>query len=77
MSISNDEVAAMIKAHMAEADITVQGDGYKYEATVVSQQFQGLNTVKRHKMVYDAVNEAIRSGQLHALTIKAHTPEEI
>lgn len=76
MSISNDSVENMIRQQMEDAEITVAGDGYKYEATVVSTAFEGLNTLKRHQLVYAAVNDAITSGELHALTIKALTPDE-
>ncbi|MEN9503612.1 MAG: hypothetical protein RI964_2897 [Pseudomonadota bacterium] len=76
MSISNEAVKAMIEANIPDAQVVVSGDGYKYEAEVVSSAFEGLRAVKRQQMVYAAVNEAITSGQLHALTIRAFTPAE-
>lgn len=76
MSISNEAVTEMIKNAIPDAEVTVSGDGYKYEANVVSTRFEGLNTLKRHQLVYAAVNDAIQSGELHALTIKAATPDE-
>ncbi|MFM2318890.1 MAG: hypothetical protein RLZZ215_1511 [Pseudomonadota bacterium] len=76
MSISNDAVTQLIHTRLPDAQIEVQGDGYKYQAEVISPSFQGLSKVKRHQLVYAAVNEAITSGQLHALTITAYTPEE-
>jgi len=76
MSISNEEVTKLIEASFPDAKITVDGDGYKYETTVISETFAGLNTLKRHQAVYAAVNPAITSGELHALTITAKTPDE-
>lgn len=76
MSISNEDVKKMIQNSFPEADVSVEGDGYKYEATVISEAFAGLNTLKRHQAVYAALNEAITSGELHALTINAKTPDE-
>ncbi|EIJ35751.1 BolA family protein [Thiothrix nivea] len=76
MSISNDGVAAMIQSHIPDAQVSISGDGYKYEADVISAAFEGLNTLKRHQLVYAALNAAITSGQLHALTIRAKTPAE-
>jgi len=76
MSISNEDVSTLIENKMAGADITVNGDGYKYEAIVISEAFEGLSTLKRHQLVYAAVNSAITSGELHALTIVAKTPSE-
>jgi len=77
MSISNEAVEKLISEAMPEAVITVSGDGYKYETTVVSPAFLDLGKVKRHQLVYAAVNSAITSGELHALTITALTPEEV
>lgn len=76
MSISNEAVQAMILESFNDADVTVSGDGYKYETTVISPMFANLGKVKRHQMVYAAVDSAITSGELHALTITALTPEE-
>lgn len=52
------------------------GDGYKYEATVVSASFEGANTLARHKRVYAALDSFIKSGELHALTVKTFSPAE-
>lgn len=58
----------------ARADVT--GDGSKFEARVVSDSFDGLSTLKRHKLVYAALDEHIKSGAIHALSIKALTESE-
>jgi acid stress-induced BolA-like protein IbaG/YrbA len=75
MSISNEAVAALILNAMPDAEVTVTGDGYKYEAQVISACFAGLTTLKKHQMVYAAVDSAITSGDLHALTIVANAPD--
>ena len=71
-----EEVKVLIEAGMAGSTVTVTGDGSKFEATVVSSAFEGKTMVQEQKMVYATVNEQITSGALHALTIKAYTPEE-
>ncbi len=76
MSISNEDVTKLIEVSFPDAKISVDGDGYKYETTVISETFAGLNTLKRHQAVYASVNSVIISGELHALTITAKTPEE-
>ncbi len=70
------EVKAAIEAHIPGADVTVTGEGCNLSVTVVSEAFAGKNLLQRQKMVYAAVNDKIASGELHALTIRAHTPEE-
>ena len=76
MSISTEAVAELILTAMPDAKVEVTGDGYKYQAKVISSSFDGLNTLKKHQMVYAAVDSAISSGALHALTIIALTPSE-
>lgn len=78
MSISNQDVIELIKKGIPDATVVeVNGDGYKYETTVVSASFSELNTLKRHQAIYAAVDSAITSGELHALTIHAKTPDEV
>jgi len=71
-----EDVKALIEAGMPGSTVTVTGDGSKFEATVVSTEFEGKTMVQEQKMVYATVNQEITSGALHALTIKAFTPEE-
>ncbi len=77
MSISNDDVVKTMTDDISGAQASVEGDGYKYQATIISEAFKDLNTMKRHQLVYAALNDVITSGDLHALTIKAYTPDEV
>ena len=68
--LATDEIKKRIEDGIPGAKVEVIGDGYKYDAIVVSEQFRNLNTMKQHQMVYATVNELITSGQLHALSLK-------
>lgn len=70
------EVKKCIEDGIPGAEATVTADGTKYTAIVVSKQFEGKALIAKQKMVYATVNEHIQSGAIHALTIKAYTPEE-
>ncbi len=65
-----EDIKKLIEEGIPGATVEVTGDGYKYEAIVASDQFQGLNTMKQHQMVYAAVNHLITSGKVHALSLK-------
>ena len=69
-------IEALISAKMPDANVSVTGAEGKFEATVISDEFEGLMIIKRHKLVYACVNEQITSGELHALTIHAKTNSE-
>ncbi|KAH0871225.1 hypothetical protein HID58_078247 [Brassica napus] len=47
-----------------------------FSLRVVSDAFQARGLVKRHRMVYDLLQEELLSG-LHALSIVAKTPAEV
>ncbi len=70
------EIKKLIEDGITDSKAIVTGDGGKYEATVISAAFEGLSMLKEHQLVYKTVNAQIASGELHALTIKAYTPEE-
>lgn len=71
-----DEIKRLIEAGLPGAHAFVSGDGYKFEAIVVSQAFEHLSMLKEQQMVYATVHKEIANGALHALTIKAYTPAE-
>ncbi|MGV6851293.1 MAG: BolA family protein [bacterium] len=69
-------IKQMIQAGIPDAMITIEGDdGVHFEAVVVSQQFEGLNTIKRHRMVYDTLGNKM-GNEIHALGLKTQTPQE-
>ena len=70
------EVQQLIEAGMPDADVRVTGDGSHFEAVVISPAFEGKSLVAQQKMVYATLGDHITSGALHALTIKAYTPEK-
>ena len=74
--MTTDEIEKLIEAGIPGSKAMVSGGEGKYEAIVISNSFADLNMVKEHQMVYATVKPQIASGELHALSIKAYTPEE-
>lgn len=71
-----DFFSDQIEKSIAGSKADVSGDGSKFEALVISEEFDGLSPLKRHKMIYAVLDEHIKSGAIHALTIKAYTAAE-
>ncbi len=69
-------IKQLIDSQLASAETWVEGDGYHFQVTVVSPEFIGLGPVKRQQLVYGSLKEHIASGAIHAISIKAYTPEE-
>jgi acid stress-induced BolA-like protein IbaG/YrbA len=75
--ITPESVTAMIKAGLPDAEVQVQdltGGGDHYQVTVVSTEFEGKSLIKQHQLVYGAVQQAMSSEAIHALSLKTYTP---
>ncbi|QDF99726.1 BolA family transcriptional regulator [Azoarcus sp. DD4] len=51
------------------------GNGGHYTLSIVSNAFEGKNTVARHRMIYSALDDMMKS-EIHALAIRAQTAAE-
>tara|TARA_Y200000002_G_scaffold335319_1_gene302783 strand:- start:34 stop:264 length:231 start_codon:yes stop_codon:yes gene_type:complete len=56
--------------------LTVEGSESKYEVKIVSDVFDNKSTIQRHKIIYALLDSYIKTGEIHALTIKALTLSE-
>lgn len=50
--------------------------GGHFAATIVSKRFEGLNPIQRHRLVYEALGELMKTD-IHALSVRALTPKEL
>jgi BolA protein len=50
-------------------------EGGHFRLLIVSPRFAGKTTLQRHRIIYDALGELMRS-RIHALSIRSLTPEE-
>ncbi|MGH8553071.1 MAG: BolA family protein [Methylococcales bacterium] len=62
-------------SHAGHAGVREQGGGHFF-ATIVSSLFEGKSLIQRHQLVYQALGDLMQSD-IHALSIKAYTPNEI
>jgi acid stress-induced BolA-like protein IbaG/YrbA len=72
-----EKVEELIRAGMPGAEVQVSGDGRHFEVTVISPDFAGKSLIQKHRMVMDTVKQQIASEELHALSIKAYSPDEM
>ncbi|SDV51463.1 BolA family protein [Chitinasiproducens palmae] len=80
-------IEARLRAALAPTDLTIiddsakhaghagAGEGSHFTVIVVAEAFAGKSRVGRHRLVYDALADAMRDG-IHALAITALTPAE-
>ena len=70
------EVQRLIAAGMPDCEVMVKGDGSHFEAIVIGEIFTGKTPVKKQQLVYATLSEPLRTGELHAITIKTYSPGE-
>ena len=57
-------------------ELHVKGEGSHYEVIAVDACFDGMSRVKKQQTIYAPLMEYIQRNDIHALSIKAYTPEE-
>lgn len=70
-----DELKKIIEDGIPSAQVTIQGDGDHFEATIVSEAFTGKSMVQQHQMVYSALG-TLMQGPVHALSFRTFTPQQ-
>lgn len=68
--VVNDE------SHLHRGHAGARDGGGHFRVLVVSEAFAGKARIQRHRLVYEAMGDAMRRDTIHALAIDARTPEE-
>ena len=75
-ALAPEQLDIIDESHLHAGHPGARGGGGHFNVTIVSAAFEGKNLLARHRMVYDALGDAMKS-EIHALSIKAHTPKEL
>jgi acid stress-induced BolA-like protein IbaG/YrbA len=71
-----DELQTIISQGLSCQHIEVSGDGRHWAAVIVPPAFEGKRLIQRHQMVYATLGKRIQTDEVHALSMKTHTPAE-
>ncbi len=69
------QVEDMLKQALELDFVKVKAAGSHFEVIAVGDCFEGVSRVKQQQMVYAPLMDKISDGTLHAVSIKAYTPE--
>jgi len=72
----NEEIARAVRDRLPDAEVTAAVDGNRALITVISPTFAGMSRVAKQQAVYACIDHLIQDGTLHAVTIRALTPDE-
>jgi acid stress-induced BolA-like protein IbaG/YrbA len=71
-----DQLQSLIAQGLPCDHIEVSGDGRHWAALIVSPAFEGKRLIQRHQLVYATLGRRIQTDEVHALSMKTHTPAE-
>ena len=74
--IGGSDIIERVRTLHPDAIIDVTGEDYSFELYVISNAFAGQTILQRQNPILALFKDDISSGNIHALSIKAKTPEE-
>jgi acid stress-induced BolA-like protein IbaG/YrbA len=75
--MNENDLITRIKGIYPDAEISVAGENCSFEVNVTTPAFADMKSLQRQRSILTLFNSEIASGELHALTVKAKTPEEL
>ncbi|WP_395765754.1 BolA family iron metabolism protein IbaG [Proteus mirabilis] len=74
--MDTNEIKQVLMDTLSLDEVIVNGDGSHFQVVVVGAMFEGMRRVKQQQTIYAPLMEYIADNRIHALSIKAYTPEE-
>ncbi|ANO33784.1 BolA family iron metabolism protein IbaG [Vibrio breoganii] len=74
--MDSTQVKKLLDDALQLAEIHVKGEGSHYEVIAVDESFDGMSRVKKQQLIYAPLMEYIQRNDIHAVSIKAFTPDE-
>jgi BolA protein len=74
-ALAPEELLVKDQSHLHVGHAGAQSGKGHFDVTIVSKQFEGLNRIARHRLVYKALGSFMASD-IHALRISAYSPSE-
>lgn len=74
--MNDQDLINRIKQLYPDAEITVAGESCSFEVNVTTPAFDNMKSLQRQRSILTLFNDEIASGELHALTVRANTPQE-
>jgi BolA protein len=75
-NMNKSEIISRITKLYPDAVVDVAGTDCSFEVYVISDSFKDVSTLQRQKYILALFKNEITSGKLHALSVKAKTPQE-
>lgn len=74
--MNEEQIKQRLQQQLPDCVISVSGADGHFDILAVGERFGGMSRVKRQQTVYAALGDAITSGSVHAVNIRAIEPGE-
>lgn len=74
--MDTDAIEALLLENFPGCQLEIAAEGNKLSLKIISDEFEGLNRVKRQQRIYALLDERIKSGEIHAVSMMTQTFEE-
>ena len=74
--ITAEQVSQIVMSEFSDAELDISGEECNLTLRIISESFAGVTPVERQKRVLKLFQEQLKSGALHALTVKAYTLQQ-
>ncbi len=71
-----EEIVQLVHSVLPDAQVLPQGADCNFSIAVISPAFEGMKLLARQQLVLAAFESVLRTGELHALSVKTWTPAE-
>ena len=79
VTVTQQELEKIIRGLVAVEAIEIEdmtGTQDHWKVMVVSEDFENKSKIDQHKLIFDPLQDRIKSNEIHALTLKTYTPEK-
>ena len=66
-----------LRSAFPDSQIRVSSEGNLLKLNIKASKFENITKVKRQQMIYAVIDHRIKSGEVHAVSISATSPNEI
>ena len=70
------EIEELLHSALTLEELKVSGEGASFQVVAVGDMFDGVSRLKKQQIIYAPLKDKIADGSIHAITIKAFTPEQ-
>jgi acid stress-induced BolA-like protein IbaG/YrbA len=76
-ALATETIIAKVRSLYADAKVEVIGEGCNLEMLVISDGFKAMPVMRRQQSLLKLFAEELKSGKLHALSVRCKTAAEV